>query len=509
LSGTARKRHLVAIIGAGFSGLIVAIGLRRAGIDDFVLYEREDDFGGTWYVNRYPGCAVDSGSATYRLSCLPYHWSRSHAAAPEVLGYLRHAAEKFDIAWQVKCNCAVKSVRWDDRRKLHEITLADGEVEEADVVVSAIGLLSEPSYPDWPGLELFRGRLLHTAKWDTSLDYAGKRVAVVGTGSTSVQLVPELAKQAAHVTVFQRQPGWIFPKEVVEFNRAAGPVSSQQEADALDAHRKEAMADVAKRFADGRVSQTGSVENRQAQAVAENFIRESFADRPDLIPLVTPDYPVMGKRPVFSSDFYPALKRDNVTLVPHAVQALTAGGIVDATGREHPADIVAMATGFTASRFLRSVEVRGANGISLQDFWGDEPRAYIGVMVPKFPNFFIMYGPNTNSTGALITMFEAEAAFAVDSVRDMLRGGHATVEVDEARFEEYNRWLDDNFANSAFNSTRNYFTNKRGRIITNYPRGSEIFLKMLREGRESALIYGGARADAGSTAQRVAATELR
>jgi cation diffusion facilitator CzcD-associated flavoprotein CzcO len=494
LSGAARKRHLVAIIGAGFSGLIAAIGLRRAGIDDFVLYEREDDFGGTWYVNRYPGCAVDSGSATYRLSYLPYNWSRSHASAPEVLGYLRHAAEKFDIVRHVRCNSAVKSLLWDDSRKLYEIALADGAVEEANVVVSAVGLLSEPSYPDWPGREQFRGKLMHTAKWDTSLNYAGKRVAVVGTDSTSAQLVPELAKQAAHVTVFQRQPGWIFPKQVVEFDRPAGPVSSQQEADALDAQRREAMAEVAKRFADGRVSQIGSVENRQAQTVAENFIRESFADRPDLIPLVTPDYPVMGKRPVLSSDFYPALKRDNVTLVPHAVRELTADAVVDVTGRAHRADIVALATGFTASQFLKSVEVRGTNGISLRDFWGDEPRAYIGVMVPKFPNFFMMYGPNTNSTGALITMFEAEAAFAVDSVRDMVRGGYATVEVDAARFEEYNRWLDDNFANSAFSSTRNYFTNARGRIVTNYPRGSEIFLKMLREGRESALIYGGARA---------------
>jgi cation diffusion facilitator CzcD-associated flavoprotein CzcO len=495
LSSAKSKRHLVAIIGAGFSGLTVAIGLRGAGIDNFVLYEREDDFGGTWYVNRYPGCAVDSGSATYRLSYLPYNWSRSHAAAPEVLGYLRHAAEKFDIARHVRCNCAVKRVCWNDSRKLYEITLAGGEVEEASVVVSAVGLLSEPFSPKWPGLELFRGKLLHTSKWDTSLDYTAKRVAVIGTGSTSVQLVPELAKKAAHVSVFQRQPGWIFPKEVVEFNRGAGPVSSHKEADAHDAHRREAMESVAERFADGLISQVGTAANKRAQVSAESFIRESFVDRPDLIPLVTPDYPVMGKRPVFSSDFYPALKRENVTLVPHAVKALTADSVVDATGNAHIVDMVVMATGFTASQFLKSVEVRGANGLSLHDFWQDEPRAYIGVMVPHFPNFFIMYGPNTNSTGALITMFEAEAAFAVDSVRDMLNGGYATVEVDEQKFEAYNRWLEENFANSAYRSTHNYFTNKRGKVITNFPRGAETFLKMIKDGREGALIYGRSDSD--------------
>lgn len=509
MPGAARKRRLVGIIGAGFSGLIVAIGLRRAGIDNFVLYEREDDFGGTWYVNRYPGCAVDSGSGTYRLSYLPYNWSRSHASAPEVLGYLRHAVEKFDIAGHLRCNCAVKSVRWDDSRNTYEIMLADGGVEEADVVFSAVGLLSEPSYPNWPGLELFQGKLLHTAKWDTALDYTAKRVAVIGTGSTSVQLVPELAKKAAHVSVFQRQPGWIFPKEVVEFHRAAGPVSSQEEADAHDAYRQKAMADVAARFADGRISQIGTAENTKARTNAENFIRESFADRPDLIPLVTPDYPVMGKRPVFSSDFYPALKRDNVTLVPHAVSALTADGLVDATGKEHRVDIVVLATGFAASQFLRSVDVRGINGISLHDYWQDEPRAYLGVMVPGFPNFFIMYGPNTNSTGGLVTMLESQAAFAIDTIQDMLNAGCSTVQVDEAKFEAYNRWLDDAFVNSAYKSTHNYFTNKRGRVITNFPRGSETFVKMLREGREGALVYGGTRDDPAGITPRVVAARPR
>ena len=509
MSGAPVKRHLVAVIGAGLSGLTVAIGLRRAGIDDFVLYEREDNFGGTWYVNRSPGCAVDSNSGTYRLSYLPYNWSRSHAAAPEVLGYLRHAAEKFDIARQVQCNRAVKSVRWDDSRRIYQITLADGGVEEANVVVSAVGLLSEPSFPQWPGLESFKGRLLHTAKWDTSLDYAGKRVAVIGTGSTAVQLVPELAKKAGHVLVFQRQPGWIFPKEITEFNRPAGPVSSQQEADEHDAHRTEAMAIVAERFADGRISQVGTAENKRAQTNAEIFIRESFSDRPDLIPLVTPNYPVMGKRPVFSSDFYPALKRDNVTLVPHAVREFTADSVEDATGIEHRADIVVLATGFTASQFLRSMDVRGMNAISLHDFWQDEPRAFLGLTVPKFPNFFIMYGPNTNSTGALVTMLEAQAAFAVDTVRDMLRGGHTTVQVDESKFEEYNRWLDESFVNSTYKSTHNYFTNKRGRIITNYPRGSGTFLRMLQEGRESALIYGGASTKPEANTHRAAAAALR
>jgi cation diffusion facilitator CzcD-associated flavoprotein CzcO len=168
---------------------------------------------------------------------------------------------------------------------------------------------------------------------------------------------------------------------------------------------------------------------------------------------------------------------------------------VDATGGEHQADIVVLATGFMASQFLRSIDVRGAGGIALHDFWQDEPRAFLGVAVPKFPNFFIMYGPNTNSTGALVTMLEGQATFAVETIKDMVRGGYSTVQVGQSAFDNYNHWLEQNFANSAYKSTRNYFTNKRGRVITNYPRGSESFLKMLQEGRESALIYGGTVAD--------------
>jgi cation diffusion facilitator CzcD-associated flavoprotein CzcO len=490
--GVAEKsRRFVAIIGAGFSGLIVGIALRQAGIDDFVLYEREDDFGGTWYVNRYPGCAVDTNSATYRLSYLPYNWSRSHASAPEVLEYLRSAAEKYDVARHVQCNTSVTSVRWDQKRKIYDIFLSDGSVAEANVVVSAVGLLSEPSFPNWPGLDRFRGKVIHTAKWDRSLDYRQKRVAVVGTGSTAIQLVPELAKEAAHVLVFQRQPGWIFPKMVTDFGRAPGPVSSQKEAEEHEAMRSEAMASVAERFADGLISQVGTAENRTAQSNAEKFIRESFSDRPDLIPLVTPSYPVMGKRPIFSSDFYPALKRENVTLIPQAVLAATENGLVDATGKEHFADIIVTATGFTASEYLRSVEVYGVNGAVLREFWGDEPRAYLGVAVPNFPNFFIMYGPNTNATGALLLMLEGQAEFVVNSIIDMINGDYATIEVDQSMFDDYNRWLDESFVNSTYKTTRNYFTNRRGRVVTNFPKGAPAFVQMLRDGRKKALKYDG------------------
>jgi cation diffusion facilitator CzcD-associated flavoprotein CzcO len=487
---TAQARQpRIAIIGGGFSGIIAAIAFRRAGLTDFVLYEREDDFGGTWHVNRYPGCAVDTPSEVYRLSYLPYRWSASHACGEEVLGYVKYAADKYDITPRIRCGVTVQRVAWDDERHVYDIVFGDGRTEQAHIVVSAVGLLSEPNIPRWPGMDGFRGKIVHTAKWDPALDHKGKRVAVVGTGSTAVQVVPEMAREAGHLLVFQRQPGWLLPKVVRDYGCVPGPVSSQEEIEKCNADRVLGFAEIEKVLADGRGSIIGSAENEQGRSEAEKFIRESFADRPDLIPLVTPTYPFLGKRPVFSNDFYPALKRDNVTLVPHAVERVTPTGVVDASGTEHAVDIIVLATGFKASEFLCSFAVEGVGGLNLHDYWAGEPRAYLGVMVPSFPNFFMMYGPNTNSTGGLVSMFEGEAEFAAGAVKRLMDLGGATVAVKETAFEQFNDWLVESFAHSTYKSTRNYFQSKSGRVVTNFPRGMAVFRQMLRDGLETALIF--------------------
>lgn len=479
------------IIGSGFGGLISAIALKNRGLDNFTLYEREDNFGGTWYVNRFPGVAVDTESETYRLSYLPYNWSSSHASGAEVMGYMGHIVEKYDLARHIRCNSIVQSVRWDDADQVYRIALADGTTDTADAVISAVGLLSEPLIPQWPGLDSFAGKVVHTAQWDTALDYAGKRVAVVGTGSTAAQVVPEMAKTAASLLVFQRQPGWVLPKTVSDLGATPGPVRSAEEIAEHERRRVESLAFAVRVFGDGRINTVGSPENLMGQQQAEAFIAQSFADRPDLIPLVTPTYPFMGKRPVLSSDFYPALKRSNVTLIPKAVEAASATGLIDASGVEHEVDIVVLATGFTATQFLKSVVVSGQEGVSLDAFWDGEPRAYAGTMVPGFPNFFMIYGPNTNATGDLLGMMESEAEFAAATIDKLVTEGLRTASVNPLAFEDYNRWLEDCFAGTAVTTTRNYFTTASGRVVTNYPNSPTTFGKMLRKGREVGLFYDG------------------
>lgn len=478
----------VVVVGAGFCGLIAGIALKRAGIDDFVIYDREAELGGTWFVNRFPGVAVDTMSEIYRLSYLPYNWSRSHASGREVLDYMQYAAREFRVADHVKCGSVVTSIAWDDRRSLYRIRLADGREDHANAVISAVGLLSEPFYPPWPGLDSFKGQIFHTSRWDEAIDYSGKRVAVIGTGSTAAQVVPEMAKTAGELLVFQKLAGWILPKPETDFARDPGPVRNDAEAAARERERRQALAEAAALFADGRLSQKGSAENLAAQAYAEKHLKDSLADRPDLIPLVTPNHPFLGTRPVQSNDFYPALKRDNVKLVPREVVRATESGLVDSDGVEHPVDIVVLATGFRAAEFLSSLDVVGRDGVNLRDFWQDEPRAFLGVAVPHFPNFFIMYGPNTNATGALLPMFEGQAEFAVDTIQELARSNTKALQVSEEAFTAFNDWLDGHFANSAFRTAENYFTSKTGRVVTNWPRSVELYLKMLREERPKAMV---------------------
>lgn len=478
----------VIVIGAGFSGLIAGIELRRAGFGNFTIYEREASFGGTWYVNRFPGCAVDTESEIYRLSYLPYNWSRSHATGGEVLQYMQYAVDRFGLSSHIQCKSVVRLVEWDEDRSTYKVRLADGREDEANVVISAVGMLSEPNYPDWPGLDSFEGTVVHTAHWDSAIDYRHKRIAVVGTGSTSAQVVPEMAKKAAQVLVFQRQPGWVLPKTETFEQAEAGPTANPQQDLAHDEARRMALKAAAQLFADGRLSQLGSEANRSAKEFAEAHLRASLKGRPDLVDKVLPNYPFLGKRPVQSNEFYPALMRDNVKLVAGAVTGATPRGLIDAEGVEHEVDVVVLATGYRATEYLRSFDVLGRRGRSLQSFWGGEARAYLGVAVPQFPNFFMIYGPNTNATGSLLQMFEEQALFGVECLRVMEQEGVAAMEVSEQAFIDFNEWLDKCFENSAFRSTRNYFVSESGRVVTNWPRSVQRYCDMLRVGRATAMV---------------------
>lgn len=381
----------VAIIGAGLGGIAAAIKLRRRTSATVTIFEQSAGVGGTWFDNRYPGCEVDVHSHAYSFSFLRYDWPRTHATQAELLEYAEHVVDRFGLRPLLRLNTRVTDLVWEESTNTYVLSTEHGDTEEFDVVVSALGLLSVPRYPDWPGLDTFAGPCFHTSRWEEH-DLTGKSVAIVGTGSTAVQIVPAIAPAAAKVHVFQRQPGWIEPKNEREFSPRERWVYRHVPL-AQKLNRAWIFHKGNRRF---KGYDTGSRRQRRMREVCRRFIAATI-DAPETREAVTPDYPWGCKRPVLSSTFYSSLNRDDVALVPHAVSRVTPTGVVDATGVTHPADVLILSTGFQPTRFLASLDVKGRDGRSIHDVWRERAAAFLGITVPGFPT-------SSSSTGRTPTV---------------------------------------------------------------------------------------------------------
>lgn len=463
-----RSRHdvRIAIIGGGFGGIGAAVKLKKAGFTTFVIYEKDDGAGGTWRANTYPGCEVDIPSHMYSFSFMGWDWSRTHARQPELMAYTEAVLDRFQLREHFRFGAAVHRVEWQDDSATYLVHASDGSSAEYDVVVTAVGFLSVPKYPDWPGLDTFEGPAFHTARWDHSVELAGKRVAVVGTGSTAAQVVPAVAKIAEHVAVFQREPGWVNAK----LDRDFTPLERRLYRLPIVAriHRLKIFYDYYKRFGSFDLRSRAQAKTR---AKSEAFIRNTIPDR-RLADLVTPNYPWGCKRPILSDDYYPALTRDNVTLVPAAVESVTKHGLVDATGTEHGVDILIMSTGFRTTDYLDTLVVIGPAGASLHEFWAGRPRAYLGVTVPGFPNFFLIYGPNTNGGGSIIAQEERQAEVVVWALKKMVQRGAAAVDTTPQALDRWIQWIDHKLATDASAmeaGCTNYYRSRSGENATQWP----------------------------------------
>ena len=338
--------HEAIIVGTGFGGMGAAISLKRLGIEDFVMLEREDDLGGTWHVNRYPGLAVDIASVTYSYSFEPNPWwSHWYARGPELKRYAEHVADRYDLRRHMRFGTVVQGAVWDEDAQEWEVRVAGGERLRAAYLVTATGFLSQPKKPDIAGVEDFAGEVLHSARWDDTADLDGKRVAIIGTGATAVQLIPELAKRAAHLTVFQRTPIWVTPKldrqmpRLVQRLFARVPLT-QRSARAVNTAVLEAI------MVTGVIHyRQGKVFNRLAERVAKRHLRRQVDD-PELRTKLTPDYSFGCKRPTFSNDYYKTFTRDHVELETTSIERVTPTGVVTTDGREHEIDVLVLATGF-------------------------------------------------------------------------------------------------------------------------------------------------------------------
>lgn len=457
----------VAVIGAGLGGIAAAYHLKRSGLA-FTVFEQSHGPGGTWWDSRYPGCEVDVHSHLYSYSFFrSYDWPRTHNKQPELQRYCQATIDRFDIGAHFEFAKRVDAVRWDDEAELYKLRLETGEERSFNVVVTALGLLNYPKYPQWPGLEGFAGPKFHTARWEHQHDLAGRRIAVIGTGSTSAQVVPAIAPTAGHVYVFQREPGWLLPKGARDFSPEERRRYRRLPALILW-NRFRTLQAIAKRM--DAYASLESASHRELERMCVRFIEETIDD-PVTRAAVTPSYPWGCKRTVIDDNFYRSLNRRNVSLIPRAVAGVTSDAIVDADGVSWPVDVVVMATGFQPTRFFASLEVTGPRGRTIQDIWGDA-ETFLGITVAGMPNFFMLYGPNTNGAGSICGALERQAEVMARTVRRMKRHGVLVAETRPAAQRLYMRWLGKRLdaADPVWRGgCSNYFYSENGRNVTQLP----------------------------------------
>ena len=479
MSRTARERFgpagtpKVIVVGGGLGGIAAGVKMKKAGIETFIIFEKSPSPGGTWWDNRYPGCEVDVGSYLYSYSFKQrFAWSRTHAKQPEILRYIEEVVDEYALRPHMRFGVAVERAVWDESRHMYDVHLSGGDTDECHVLISAVGFLNNPRYPQWPGLDEFEGVKFHTFRWEHEHDLTDKTVAVVGTGSTATQLVPAIANDVGKLYVFQREPGWIIPKGDRDFNgeelqKFRSPVARRMQRIRLFKWLEKANFRRA-------IHCPGTKVNANLEKICRDFINSQLEDRPDLRDAVTPTYPFPGKRPIFSSNFYAALTRDNVVLVPRAVAEVTPKGLVDQDGEEYPVDVLVMATGFQPTNYLATLEVVGREGRSIHEVWNGEAEAFLGITVPGFPNFYMLYGPNTNG-GEIISFLEHQSKYAVRAMKRMRRTGLTAVEVRGNVFRVYNRWIQRNMKGTAWVVSNNYYKADTGKIVTQWPHGALFY----------------------------------
>ena len=485
---SARKRKVL-VIGAGMSGLLTGIRLSEAGVE-FEIVEKNPDVGGTWFENSYPGCRVDNSNHMYSYSFEPNHaWPQHFSPQPVLLKYFQGIADKYDLRQKIRFSTMVEELAWDEARAVWRATLQgpDGKTEtlEANVVVTAVGQLNRPRYPDIEGRDSFAGPAFHSAEWRHDVDLKGKRVAVIGTGASAYQFVPEIAPDVAQMTVFQRSPPWALPAPRYHDDVEEGTKWTLEHVPYYDKWYRfwlfwmttEGFLPMVKADPtwNGSPNAVGP-ENAGLREMAAAALAAQVADRPDLLDKVIPQYPIGGKRAVLDNGVWlGALKRDNVSLVTDKIVRITPTGVVTADGTEHPADVLLYGTGFQASNFLSFLKIKGRGGRELHDVWGGDARAYLGMTHPGFPNLFTIYGPNTNLVvnGSIIFFSECAVRYIMGALRLLAETGERSMEPKQAVYDDFNRRVDEANGGWAWGSPNvsSWYKNQFGRVSQNWPYG--------------------------------------
>lgn len=473
-------RHAVIVIGSGFGGIGMAVALKRAGIHDFVILERAQDVGGVWRDNAYPGAACDVPSHLYSFSFDPNPaWTRVFASQPEIHAYLQDCARRHALMAHIQFGAEVAQAAFDEGTDSWRVTLRDGRELSARILVSATGQLSQPASPALPGLARFQGKAFHSAHWDHSHALAGRRVAVVGTGASAIQFVPVIAPQVASLSVFQRSPAYILPRP----DRAYSALERglfQRVPLAMAAHRAWIYLKYESRAL--AFTRLKGLMDIAAGRPFQKLLRRQVAS-PELRARLTPDYPVGCKRILLSSEYLATLSRPNVDLVTEGIRRVTETGIETTDGRHHEVDTIVFGTGFAATSFLSPMTILGCQGRDLNTAWQDGAMAYLGLSVPGFPNFFMLYGPNTNlGHNSIVYMLESQIAHVMRCLRALDGQGMDRIEVDAQAYSRFNVGIQKRLAQTVWSGCKSWYVDAQGHNSTNWPGFTLTYRALVQHG---------------------------
>lgn len=472
---SAERRPRVAVIGAGPGGIAMGTHLAEGGYD-FTIFDAADGFGGTWRKNTYPGAACDVPSHFYSFSfALNPRWSKTYANQPEILAYLERVAFGRGLEAHLVAKTRVTSLRWSDTDGRWILLTDDGSAHEFDVVISAVGMLDVPNVPKIPGANRFRGRTFHSSEWDHSTSTAGERVASIGTGASAIQYVPEIAAEAEHLTVFQRTPIWVSPRFDEPFTAEQQAMFEQNPVEARKIRDAAFEQYELINFAEDGAQTT------EATARARDYLHRKITDD-ELRAKLTPSYPVGCKRPLLSRTWFPTFTRPNVALETSPIVEFTERGLRTADGVEHVVDTVVYGTGFKAASYLGSLDVHGRSGTRLHDDWNDGAEAYLGTLIPGYPNLFTLYGPNTNGVTSIIYVLEAQTEYIGKLLAIMGERGCDTVEVRRDVHDLYNAEIQAAMAGTVWLANcNNYYRHPGGKVVTQFPYSGKAFAERLRD----------------------------
>ena len=481
-----REKFHVLVIGAGMSGLLQGLRLKEAGIP-FTIVEKNDSVGGTWYENSYPGCRVDIANHFYSYSFEPYAWSEYFSRRDELLAYFRHFVKRHGLEPYIRYNTEVTAARYDEERAVWDVQLKSNtggapRSMRVNAIVSAVGQLNRPRIPEIVGREEFKGVQVHSGAWDAKLDLTGKRVAVIGSGASAFQLVPEVAKSAAKLYVFQRSAPWMLPNPL--YHEAVSP-QFRWLVQHVPYYARWFRFLIFYPGSDGilpaiRIDKSFAHPERAVNALNDQYrtqlleyMKSQLHGNAELLEKVTPKFPFMGKRMLQDNgSWLRALQQPNVELITEELKRLDAAGVVAASGH-YPVDVIIYATGFHATKFLWPMEIVGRQGKRLSEVWGDEPRAYLGITVPQFPNLFCLYGPATNlaHAGSIIFHSECQVRYITACIQALLESGARAMDCKPEVHEDYTRRLIAELETLVWShpAANSWYRNRAGRVVTTSP----------------------------------------